>query len=118
VSTSLKLHIVLDGFHALDLSHDFHRFVDVGLGVDEATQLNGTLEGFNVDLEGFKGGFVKNGGLHFGGDDAVVDILSGSLLRGCRCAPEKGCHQNGKENRGKLVVVFYVVVFHGQSPRV
>ncbi len=58
MSTSLKLHIVLDGFYARDLSHDFHRFVDVGLGVDEATQLNDTLEGFHVDLGGFKGGFV------------------------------------------------------------
>ena len=63
MSTSLKLHIVLDGFHTLNLSRDFHRFVDVGLGADEAAQLNDTLEGFNVDLGGFKGGFVKKGGL-------------------------------------------------------
>jgi hypothetical protein len=107
VLTSLKLDIVHDGLHARDLLGDFHSFVDIGLGVDEATQLNDTLEGFNFNFKGFKGGFVKNSGLNFGSDDGVVKILSGSFLLICRCASEKGCHQNSKENSGKLVVEFH-----------
>ena len=72
MSRSLKLHIILDGFHTLDLLRDFHRLVDVVLGVDETAQLNDTLKGINFDLQGFKAGFVKNGGLHLSGDDSVV----------------------------------------------
>ena len=51
-----------------------------------AAQLNLALEGFNVDLGGAQGRLIQYGRLNLGGDDAVVNILSGSLLFLRRCA--------------------------------
>ena len=43
-------HVILDRGHPLDGARNLDRSADVGLGADEAAQLDDTLEGFNVDL--------------------------------------------------------------------
>ena len=47
---SLDLHVILDGFYALDALRDCNRLVNGGLRTDKPTQLNHTLECLDVDL--------------------------------------------------------------------
>jgi hypothetical protein len=57
---SLNPHVILDRLHPLDATRNLDRLIDVGLGIDEAAQLNYTLEGFHVDFGGFQRGFIEN----------------------------------------------------------
>jgi hypothetical protein len=43
--------IILYGPDPFDALGDFNRLIDGLLRINEAAQLNGTLEGFNTDLE-------------------------------------------------------------------
>jgi hypothetical protein len=47
----LHVQIILYRFDPFDATHDFTRFIDGLLGINEAAQLNGALVSFDSDLE-------------------------------------------------------------------
>jgi hypothetical protein len=94
---SLEPHVIFDGRHPLDATGHLDRLVDISTGIDEAAQLNRSLEGFDVDLGRFQRRFVEYRRLYLAGNDSVVDILSGPLLRGRPRASENGSQHNGED---------------------
>ena len=84
-------------YHAIDAACNLDRLVNVVLGHYEASQLNDTLERFNVDLARFQRSGVKYGVLHFGSDNGVIDILSDHVLRGGRYTSEDRNQCNSKK---------------------
>src|SRR5512139_335900 len=111
-STSLDLHVVLNGGHAFDAACQFDCPVCFSPRAHEATQLNCALEGLDFDLQELRQGVFGYGCLHFGGDDGVVNIFAGSLLCACRRASNNGAQRNGQKNCGKRLVE----LFHGGTP--
>src|SRR5512143_756107 len=93
----LHPHVVLDADDAFYAARDFDGLVDVGLGIDEAAQLNHALEGFDVDLERFQTRLIENGRLHFGGNDGIVHVFTRPSFRCRRRAP----HDRNNQKRGK-----------------
>jgi hypothetical protein len=77
---SLNPHVIPDRLHPLDATGNLDRLIDVGLGIDEAAQLNYTLEGFDVDFGGLQGGFIENCRFDLRGNHSVIDIFSRPLL--------------------------------------
>lgn len=51
----LDAHFVFDRLHTWHFTGSLDRFVDIGLGVDEAAELHQSLEGFDVDFGGLPG---------------------------------------------------------------
>src|SRR5574340_33291 len=111
-STSLDLHVVLNGGHATDAVCQLNCPVRFSPRAHEATQLDRALEGLDFDLHELRQGVFGYGCFHFGGDDSVVDIFACSLLRGCRRASDSGAQRNGQKNCGKRLVE----LFHGGTP--
>ena len=56
-------------------------------GVDEAAELDDALERLHRHIEGLDGVVVDEGGLHLGGDGAVIDVFTGAFLGGSRRTP-------------------------------
>jgi hypothetical protein len=73
------------------------RLVDVGLRPDEAARLHHAFERFDIDLVDLQGVVVVDRRFHLRGDHAVIDVLTGSLLRGRRRAPPSRRHHDGKD---------------------
>ena len=74
----------------------------------ETTELNNALESFNVDLEHLQRRLIENRCLHLGGDDAVVDVLTCSLLLRGRRATDNGDQGKSEEKCRKL----FAKLFH------
>ena len=53
-------HVILDGFHALDLARNFDGLVDIGARSDEAVQLNNAFVSCDVDFGQLQRRFFKN----------------------------------------------------------
>jgi len=81
----LELHVVLDGLHAADGTRHLDGRGDVLTRAHEAAELNDALERLDIDLGALQTGLAQDGGLDFGSDDAVVEVLTRTLLRACRC---------------------------------
>ena len=103
----LDPHVILDRLHALDAACNFGRLVNVGLRTDEATQLDHALESFNIDFSGFQSRFVEYSRLNLGGDDAVVDILTGAFLLRGRRTTHDGHQRKGQEKCGKILAKLF-----------
>src|SRR5512139_1573555 len=68
---SLHLHVVLDGFHALDAACQFDRSIRLGLRTDETTQLNLAVIRGDLDVQNLGQRIFDNRCLHLGRDDRV-----------------------------------------------
>ena len=55
----LQLHLILDRLYAADGARYLYRVVDIFARTHEAAQLNGSLEGLDVDLGALEAGLVE-----------------------------------------------------------
>src|SRR5688572_8493032 len=97
----LELHVVFDGLHAIDGTRHFHGRSDVLARGHEAAQLNDALECLDIDLGDLQARLAQDGGLDFGSDDAVVDVLTGTFLRACRRTAYSRHEYDGREDRAE-----------------
>jgi hypothetical protein len=100
---SLNPHVIPDRLHPLDATGNLDRLIDVGLGIDEAAQLNYTLEGFDVDFGDFKEGSWKTAALTF----VVITVSSiYSPVPSCfevEAQPKKEANRTANRKAEKLV---------------
>ena len=68
----LDAHVVTYSTNALDTLRQLDCSGDVVGGLNEATKLNNTFEGFNVDLCRADRGIVENGGFHSSGYSCLL----------------------------------------------
>src|SRR5512135_305495 len=113
-NASLHLHVVLDGFHALDAARQFERSIRLCLRTDEAAQLHFAVVGGDLDIQNLRQGILKDRCLHLGRDDRVVEILARALLAARRCATAYGNEGDGQKCRGEDLAE----PFHSDTPRI
>ena len=77
---SLNPHVIPDRLHALDSTYNFNCFIDIGLGIDKATELNDTFESFDVDFCGFQGRFIEDFRFFLCGISSFIKIFPITLL--------------------------------------
>lgn len=95
---SLESHGILDRHHARDTARDLDRPINACLRADKTAQLNHALEGFDIDLSRFQRRLAKDCRLHFGSNDGVVQIFSGSCLLCGRSASQERSEKTTKTN--------------------
>ena len=76
----LELHVIGDRLDTVDCTRNPYSALDIVPRAHEAAQLDDTFEGFHLHLGNFESGFVEDGGLHLGCDDAVIDIFTRPLM--------------------------------------
>jgi hypothetical protein len=87
-------------------SCDFTGFGGALCRIDKTAQLNDPLEGLDTDLQRFQRRFLKDSGFYLGGDDGVIDKLSGARALWRGCAPQECGNQPDIDQKSEDALQF------------